>query len=247
MPHLLPIPRDPGFAPETGTPPAHRVITGAPGWQSWEMEQSGAASGGIWQVAPGAWHVVRDEWEFMAVLSGRSRLTQDGTGTVIEVTPGAAFVLRAGFRGIWEVIESTLVSWVLYDPPGGPPALAMEKETTMTKLLAIPAAPGFAPEPGAPRPERVIEGNPVNRSWDMDATPDGKVTCGVWEVEVGAWNVVKDSWEFMTIISGHSELTEDGGATVVLKPGDSAVMRPGFRGVWRVIEPTRKYWTIYEA
>lgn len=117
----------------------------------------------------------------------------------------------------------------------------------MTKLLAIPANPGFAPEPGAPRPERVIEGNPTNLSWDMDATPDGKVTCGVWEVEVGAWNVVKDAWEFMTIISGHSELTEDGGETLVLKAGDSAVMRPGFRGVWRVIEPTRKYWTIYEA
>ena len=69
--------------------------------------------------------------------------------------------------------------------------------------------------------ERVIEGNPTNIGWDLEATPDGKVTCGVWEVEIGAWNVVTDSWEFMTIISGHSELTEDGGETVVLKPAET--------------------------
>lgn len=117
----------------------------------------------------------------------------------------------------------------------------------MSRMMRIPAAPETAPEPGAPRAERIIEGNPTNLSWDLEATPDGKVTSGVWEVAPGAWQVVKDSWEFMTIISGHSELTEDGGATMTLKPGDAYVMRPGFRGVWRVIEPTRKFWVIYEA
>jgi uncharacterized cupin superfamily protein len=117
----------------------------------------------------------------------------------------------------------------------------------MTRLIAIPAAPATTPAPGAPRPERVIDGNPTNLSWDMEETPDGKVSSGVWEVAPGAWHVVKDQWEFMTIISGHSELTEDGGKTLVLRAGDAAVMRPGFRGVWRVIETTRKFWVIYDA
>lgn len=117
----------------------------------------------------------------------------------------------------------------------------------MTNLLAIDANPSMEPELGSPRPERVIEGDPKNKSWDIEATADNKVTSGVWEVEPGAWNVVKDSWEFMTIISGHSELIEDGGETIVLKPGVSCVMRPGFRGVWRVHETTRKFWVIYDA
>ncbi|MDS9470038.1 cupin domain-containing protein [Paracoccus sp. MBLB3053] len=117
----------------------------------------------------------------------------------------------------------------------------------MTNLIRIDHHPATDPELGSPRPERVIEGAPNSQSWDMEATPDGKVTCGVWEVAPGAWNVVKDAWELMTIISGRSELTEDGGETIELVPGVSVVMRAGFRGVWRVIEPTRKVWTIYEA
>lgn len=114
----------------------------------------------------------------------------------------------------------------------------------MTNLYKFDLDNLGAPEPGAPLPERVIEGDPRMKSWDLEFTPDGKVSSGVWEVTPGAWNVVKDSWEFLTIISGHSELTENGGETIVLKAGSAAVMRPGFRGVWRVHETTRKLFVI---
>ncbi|GAB4069451.1 cupin domain-containing protein [Ancylobacter sonchi] len=117
----------------------------------------------------------------------------------------------------------------------------------MSTLLVIDATNPGEPILGAPLPERIIAGNPSNKTWDLEKTPDGKVESGVWEVAPGSWNVVKDCWEFMQIVSGHSELTEDGGETVVLKPGVSFVMRPGFRGVWTVIEPTRKIWITYTA
>lgn len=117
----------------------------------------------------------------------------------------------------------------------------------MSNLVRIEHFPETAPELASPRAERIIDGNPVSKSWDMEASPDGKATCGVWEVEPGAWNVVKDAWEVMTIISGRSTLTEDGGEPVELVPGVTVVMRAGFRGVWRVYEPTRKVWAIYEA
>lgn len=117
----------------------------------------------------------------------------------------------------------------------------------MSNLIRIDHNPTSAPELFTPRAERIIDGDPTSKSWDMEASPDGKVTCGVWEVAPGAWNVVKDSWELMTIISGRSELTEDGGETIELVAGVSIVMKAGFRGVWRVYEPTRKVWTIYDA
>jgi len=44
------------------------------------------------------------------------------------------------------------------------------------------------------------------------------------------------------ILSGLSELIEDGKSPVRIKAGDSFVMQPGFTGVWRVIETTRKLW-----
>ena len=117
----------------------------------------------------------------------------------------------------------------------------------MTNLILIPHYPETAPELGSPRAERIIEGDPSAQSWDLEASADGKVTCGIWEVAPGAWNVVKDAWKIMTILSGRSTLTEDGGEPVELVPGVSIVMRAGFRGVWRVYEPTRKVWAIYDA
>ncbi|WP_108260775.1 cupin domain-containing protein [Mangrovicoccus ximenensis] len=115
------------------------------------------------------------------------------------------------------------------------------------KYLVIDAgAPGVAPVAGSPASERVIDGAPSNLTWDLERSPDGKVETGVWEVAPGAWHVVKDAWEFMHVVSGHSEITEEGGSeTVTLRAGSSFVLRPGFRGVWRVIEPTRKVWVTY--
>ncbi|WP_131114650.1 cupin domain-containing protein [Lichenihabitans psoromatis] len=102
-----------------------------------------------------------------------------------------------------------------------------------------------APEPrlGQPLPERLVEGDPRFKTWDISATPDGRVRAGIWEATPGAYQAIKGStWEFCTILSGVSELVESGLPPRRIEAGDSFVMQPGFEGVWRVIETTRKLW-----
>jgi len=98
------------------------------------------------------------------------------------------------------------------------------------------------PEVGRPDPARLISGDPVHRTWNLEDR-DG-LYAGVWESTPGAWRVVYDEWEFCHILSGHSILTEDGGAPVILRAGDSFILRPGFTGVWEVVETTRKEYVI---
>ncbi|HDR9879668.1 TPA: cupin domain-containing protein [Burkholderia cenocepacia] len=99
------------------------------------------------------------------------------------------------------------------------------------------------PRIGAPLPERAIEGSQVFSTWDIDQANTGDVRTGVWEVTPGAYRSIKGStWELCVILSGVSEITEDGQAPIVVKAGDTFVMKPGFEGTWRVIETTRKIW-----
>lgn len=95
---------------------------------------------------------------------------------------------------------------------------------------------------GAPAPERLIAGNPVFTSWDIEER-DG-LYAGIWESTPGTWRVEYEEWEYCHILSGHSILTEDGGAVHELRAGDSFLIRPGFRGTWQVVETTRKDYVI---
>ncbi|MBH0237890.1 cupin domain-containing protein [Methylobrevis albus] len=101
------------------------------------------------------------------------------------------------------------------------------------------------PEDGAPDPEKVVKGEPRTRTWNVEETPDGKVFSGVWEATPGIWRVSYDEWEFCSILAGISLLHEDGvDAPHRLSAGDSFVIRPGFTGLWEVVETTRKLYVI---
>lgn len=99
-----------------------------------------------------------------------------------------------------------------------------------------------APETARPAPDRVIAGDPVFTTWSIEER-DG-LFCGVWQATPGAWRVVYTEWEYCRILSGHSVLTETGGAPQTLRVGDSFVLRPGFQGVWQVVETTLKEYVI---
>lgn len=102
----------------------------------------------------------------------------------------------------------------------------------------------ITPDEGTPADDRIISGNPTTRTWNIEESPDGKLFAGVWEATPGKWRVVYDEWEFFTVESGVSIVTEDGGAPVTLKAGDQLVLRPGFKGTWEVVETTRKAYVI---
>ena len=90
-----------------------------------------------------------------------------------------------------------------------------------------------------------MKGDPRTRTWSVEETPDGKVFAGVWEATPGAWRIAYDEWEFCTIQHGISIVHEDGAETPhVLREGDSFVIRPGFPGLWEVVETTRKLFVV---
>ncbi|WEZ83808.1 cupin domain-containing protein [Rhizobium sp. 32-5/1] len=112
----------------------------------------------------------------------------------------------------------------------------------MSKVLTFdPAA--VAPEIGAPAPDRLIAGNPQFRTWNLEEA-EGGLYAGIWEATPGKWRIVYDEWEYFHILSGYSIVTEDDGAPIHLKAGDSLILRPGFKGSWEVIETTRKDYVI---
>lgn len=101
----------------------------------------------------------------------------------------------------------------------------------------------IAPEEGAPASDRLICGTPTFRTWNFEEA-EGGLYAGVWEATPGKWRIVYEEWEYFHILSGHSIVTEEGGAAVQLKPGDSMILRPGFKGTWEVVETTRKDYVI---
>lgn len=98
--------------PEVTRPAPEKVLAGDPVHTTWNAEERGGLYCGIWESTPGTWRISYDEWEYCRILSGRSILTEDG-GAAQEVGPGDAFILRPGFRGTWEVIETTRKDYVI--------------------------------------------------------------------------------------------------------------------------------------
>ncbi|WP_306752160.1 cupin domain-containing protein [Paracoccus actinidiae] len=119
----------------------------------------------------------------------------------------------------------------------------------MTYLQKIDHNPAATPASSKALPERLISGDPSYLTWALDRSREeatnGPVRTGVWEATPGETVSIKgDSFEFCQILSGMIELTEDGHAPVTFRGGDSFIMKPGFRGVWKTIETVRKIYVI---
>ena len=99
-------------------------------------------------------------------------------------------------------------------------------------------------EAGAPAADRILEGAPRTRTWTFSESADGKTFAGVWEATPGAWRIAYDEWEYCCILSGVSEIMRDGAPPVRVAAGDHFVIEPGFTGVWRVVETTRKSFVV---
>lgn len=98
-------------------------------------------------------------------------------------------------------------------------------------------------ESGAPAADRVLAGDPRFRTWNLEEA-DGGVYAGIWEATPGKWRIAYDEWEYFSILSGYSIVTEDGGEAHHLRAGDRMVLRPGFSGSWEVVETTRKDYVV---
>ena len=102
-----------GTEAEPGAPAPERVIAGDPKFRTWNVEEAGEGLyAGIWESSPGKWRIEYDEWEFCHILSGVSIVTEEG-GEARTLKAGNSFILRPGFKGSWEVIETTRKEYVV--------------------------------------------------------------------------------------------------------------------------------------
>ena len=101
---------------------------------------------------------------------------------------------------------------------------------------------GIPPVVSRPDPSKLVSGDPVHTTWNLE-DKDG-LYCGLWHSTVGAWRVAYDEWEYCHLREGVSVLTNDQGHATTCRAGDSFIVRPGFTGIWTVIEPTLKDYVI---
>lgn len=102
-----------GQKPIEYSPMFYDVIEGSPKHSIWKQETAdGNISTGVWQSTKGKWKFHNTHWEYCRIRSGISIITEDG-GEPKTVKAGDSFVLREGFRGTWEVIETTQKDYVI--------------------------------------------------------------------------------------------------------------------------------------
>ena len=108
--------------------------------------------------------------------------------------------------------------------------------------LFLSITPQGEGEAGAPDPSKLISGNPVFTTWDLEER-DG-LYAGIWRSTPGKWRIHYTEWEYCRILSGLSVITQEGGPARIVRAGDSFVLRPGFIGTWEVVETTTKDYVI---
>ena len=106
----------------------------------------------------------------------------------------------------------------------------------------LKVAPTTTPETERPAPEKLIAGDPVFTTWNLEEN-DG-LYAGIWQSTPGKWRISYDEWEYFRILEGVSIVTDESGTETRLTAGDSQIIRPGFSGTWEVLETTRKDYVI---
>ncbi len=91
-----------------------RVVAGDPSHVTDLQYESADAKliSGTWTSTPGKWHAFSDRDEFCYIVSGHCQLISDA-GDVRTFRSGDAFLIPNGFRGYWEVLETTTKHFVI--------------------------------------------------------------------------------------------------------------------------------------
>ncbi|MDZ7628961.1 MAG: cupin domain-containing protein [Parvularculaceae bacterium] len=99
--------------PEFGAPPPARVIAGSPQFRTWEIEaHAGGLFAGVWESTPGKWRIEYDEWEYFRILFGFSIVCEIGFEPK-QLRAGDSLIIRPGFKGTWEVVETTRKEFII--------------------------------------------------------------------------------------------------------------------------------------
>lgn len=118
----------------------------------------------------------------------------------------------------------------------------MSETVTLTTFSAPPPAPEF----DRPRPDRLVEGNPLRTTWTRYERAG--MTAGTWACEPGAWRIAfaEDKDEFFQIVEGRVRLTDAAGTAREFGPGEACVIPAGFTGTFEVLEAVKKNFVVVE-
>lgn len=94
--------------------------------------------------------------------------------------------------------------------------------------------------------ERILSGNPTQKVWPHYSNQSNEFHSGVWQADVGKWQVSFSEDEYCFILEGESVVTDAEGIANTVKAGDHFVIPAGFSGTWEVVKPTRKVYVCYE-
>jgi len=102
--------------PVASAPAAGNVLAGNPQQQIWNVLSSadGRFHAGEWASGIGAWRVSYSEHELCHILAGVVRIS-DEQGVARTYRAGDSFVISAGFRGTWEVLEPCRKVYAIYE------------------------------------------------------------------------------------------------------------------------------------
>lgn len=101
-----------GITPEITRPDPSRIVAGDPIHTTWNIEDRDGLYCGVWQSTPGTWRISYAEWEYVYIHSGHSVLT-DANGATTTLKAGDSYIIRPGYSGTWQVIETTLKDYVI--------------------------------------------------------------------------------------------------------------------------------------
>ena len=114
-------------------------------------------------------------------------------------------------------------------------------------LQAAAAVDGQLPDMPI-EPSWIKEGNPVARGTVLTQSDDKRVSSGLWSCEPGKFEWTFGWDEFVHLLEGEVEITEDGtDNTVTLGPGDMAHFPLGMKTHWHVKQAVRKFFVIRTA
>ena len=96
-------------------------------------------------------------------------------------------------------------------------------------------------------PSQITAGNPVGRGAVLNQSADKTLSSGLWTCEVGEfdWEYTWD--EFVHVLEGEVTITEVGGKSYTVRPGDMAYFPNGLRAHWKVTKPVRKFFVLKTA
>jgi len=94
-------------------------------------------------------------------------------------------------------------------------------------------------------PSWIKEGNPIARGTVVTQSEDKRVSSGLWSCEPGKFQWIFGWDEFVHLLEGEVEITEDGtDNTITLGPGDMAHFPLGMKTHWHVKQAVRKFFVI---